>query len=128
MPETAVYFYKDDGGVPVGEWLKDVRKRDRKAYANCRAAIEMLALFGHELRRPYADILRDGIYELRVRARRVQYRILYFFDGKDVVVLTHGLTKEKKVPVVDIDRAIQRKERYKQDPEEHRTDEVNLDD
>ena len=114
--------------MPVADWLKDVRKRDRKAYANCRAAIEMLALFGHELRRPYADILRDGIYELRIKARRVQYRILYFFDGKDVVVLTHGLTKEKKVPVVDIKRAIQRKERYEDAPTEHRSDEVSLND
>jgi hypothetical protein len=34
---------------------------------------------GYDLRRPEADLLRDGAYELRVRLNRVQYRILYSF-------------------------------------------------
>jgi hypothetical protein len=34
---------------------------------------------GHELRRPEADFLRDGIYELRASLGGVHHRILYFF-------------------------------------------------
>ena len=107
--------------------LKGLQKRDRKAYANCVAAIEILEMFGHALRRPKADYLRDGVYELRAKSQRVQYRILYFFAGKDVVILTHGLTKEKKVPPADVERAIDRKTVYEQDPEKHQADEADLD-
>ena len=121
MPETTVYFYKDDDGkVPVVDWLKDLRRQDRKAHAYCVARIRLLAEMGHELRRPHADYLRDGVYELRSRSGRVNYRVLYFFHGRDVAVLAHGLTKEDKVPDADIERAIERKKRYERDPAGHR--------
>jgi phage-related protein len=83
-----------------------------------------LAQFGHELRRPHADILRDGIYELRAKRGHVQYRILYFFHGRNVALLAHALTKEDKVPAIDISRAIARKRRYEQNPTQHTAVEV----
>ena len=73
----------------------------------------------HELRRPEADFLRDGIYELRTRRGRVQYRILYFFHGQNVAILSHGLTKESQVPPADIEQAIRRKEAFERDPIAH---------
>jgi DNA-binding XRE family transcriptional regulator len=48
-------------------------------YAKCAVRIRRLADLGHELRRPEADLLRDGICELRARLGTVNYRILYFF-------------------------------------------------
>ena len=54
------------------------------------------------MRRPLADSLREDIYELRVRKGRLNYRILYFFHGRNVAILGHGLTKEDKVPKADI--------------------------
>src|SRR6266446_7035475 len=74
---------------------------------------------GHELRRPIADILRDGIYELRPSYQGVNYRILYFFSGKNIVVISHGLSKKAKVPAIEIDRAIERKNKYEANPEVH---------
>jgi len=74
---------------------------------------------GHELRRPYSDLLRDGIHELRARRGRVNYRMLYFFHGNDIAVVTHGLAKETAVPPADIERAIERKQRYEQAPKKH---------
>lgn len=66
MPQTEVIFYRESTGeAPVLEWLKEIRRKDQKAYANCVVAIERLAEYGHELRRPTADFLRKGIYELR---------------------------------------------------------------
>jgi hypothetical protein len=63
-----VVFYKEaEGDVPVLDWLKRLRRSDQLAYAKCIASIERLAEFGHELRRPLADFLRDGIHELRIR-------------------------------------------------------------
>lgn len=86
MPETEVIYYcEDDGTAPVLEWLAEIGRRNRKAAVKCTARIEVLGELGHELRRPMADYLRDGIYELRVRAGRVNYRILYFFHGQNVL-------------------------------------------
>lgn len=82
VPQTELYFFKDDAGkAPVGEWLRELRRKQRRAYAKCVARIDTLASLGHELRRPMADYLRDGVYELRVRHGHVNYRILYFFHG-----------------------------------------------
>jgi len=119
VPETRVVFYQDEKGeVPVLEWLKILLKQDRKGYANCVARIQLLASSGYELRRPVTDYLRDGIYELRAKHIRVQYRILYFFHGQNVAILAHAITKEEdRVPDTDIDQAIKRKEQFETSPE-----------
>ena len=82
-----------------------------KVQGKCTARIDRLAELGHELRRPEADLLRDGIYELRASYQGVHYRMLYFFVGKAVVVLSHGLTKEREVPSREIDLAVDRKKK-----------------
>src|SRR6266498_2849604 len=99
MPPTEICFYREgDGTVPVRQWLAELQTRDRPAFAKCAAAIRHLAAFGYELRRPHVDMLRDGIYELRTKRGRVNYRILYFFHGRNTIVLAHALTKERAVP------------------------------
>lgn len=121
MPRTQVCFFKSrDGEVPARDWLHRLQRTDRSAFAKCVARIRLLAEHGHELRRPVADFLRDGIHELRVRAGRVNYRILYFFHGREVVVLAQGLTKESAVPDADIERALERKRAYERAPGAHR--------
>ena len=120
MPRTSVVFYREPAGeVPVLEWLTTLRKTNQRAYETCVAAVERLAVFGHELRRPLADLLRDGIYELRVRKGRVNYRILYFFHGRGVAILGHAITKEDVVPDIEIERCLRRKRAFEADPEGH---------
>jgi putative component of toxin-antitoxin plasmid stabilization module len=120
MPATTIHFYRElDGRSPVLEWLTELRRGDRKAYAKCVALVKRLAEFGHELRRPHADHLRDGVYELRAKLGHVNYRLLYFFAGRDIAVVACGLTKERDVPAVEIDRAIERRRRYEQNPTQH---------
>lgn len=120
MPHTEVFFYQDERGrAPVVEWLCELREQDQAAYAKCVAAIRRLAAEGQELRRPTADYLKDKIYELRAKRGRVNYRILYFFHGRNVAILAHALTKEHKVPQTDIERAIKRRRLYENDPEKH---------
>jgi phage-related protein len=126
VPETTVFFYKDDDSVPVKEWLDQLRRKDKQAFAQCVAAIRRLALLGHELRRPKADFLRDGIYELRAKKGRVNYRVLYFFHGRNAALLAHALTKEDVVSDADINRALERMKRYARNPEKH-TYEESLD-
>ena len=116
MPKTTVVFFADDdASCPFLDWLDELDERVR---LKCIVRIERLAEKGHELRRPEADSLRDGIHELRFRAGRVNYRPLYFFHERQAVI-THGLTKEGKVPDKEIDLAIERMRRFKSDPDRH---------
>jgi hypothetical protein len=96
MPQISIrVFQLSDGDVPLREWLADLEKRDRKAFAKCLGRILQLENLGNELRRPAGDMLRDGIFELRAKAGRVQYRILYFFCGAGVACLSHGIEEGK---------------------------------
>ncbi len=114
MPRTKVVFYQEaDGSVPVLEWFDAL---PAKAQDKCRVRIHRLAELGHELRRPEADLLRDGIYELRVGLQHVNYRILYFFHGRVAAILAHGLTKQDRVPDAAIETALARKRKYEQGP------------
>ena len=117
MPKIDVVFYQEEtGSVPVLDWLDSL---PAKAQDKCRVRIERLRDQGHELHRPEADYLRDGIYELRVGLRGVNYRMLYFFHGRLAAVLARGLTKEREVPPRDIDEAIRRKREFETDPRRH---------
>ena len=120
MPTTVVIFFKEaDGSVPVLEWLKELRRTSPRAYAKCRVKIRRLAEMGHELRRPEADTLRDGISELRVRFGHVNYRVLYAIHDRVTAVMAHALTKEDAVPARDIDLAIARKKLFEKNPGRH---------
>lgn len=116
MGAVSVFFYGNRGSSPLLDWLRSIPER---AYAKGIARIDRLKSLGHELRRPEADYLRDGIYELRWRLGRVNYRILYFFHDRDTLVLVHGLTKEAEIRNNDIALAITRKTAYYKNPEEH---------
>lgn len=77
------------------------------------ARIELLENEGINLHRPYADLLKDGIHELRAKVSDRRYRILYFFSsiGK-TIVLTHGVVKTtRRMPEAEINRA----KRYRED-------------
>lgn len=116
MPVTEVVFFAEtDGSSPLLRWLD---KQPAKVQDKCIVKIERLAAMGYELRRPEADLLRDGIYELRVRHSHVHYRMLYFFHGGRAVLL-HGLTKEDVVPDREIDLAIRRQMDFAKNPTRH---------
>ena len=120
MPRTKICFFReDDGTVPFLEWLAELEKRQRKAFEKCLFMLDLLRQFGHELRRPHADMLRDGVYELRTRVGRVNYRVLYGFVGKDLVLVSHGITKETFVSDTEIDLAVSRLALYRRDPKRY---------
>src|SRR5688500_10116908 len=102
MPATQVRFLAEaDGTCPVLEWFDDIPE---SAVDKLYYRVRRLEQAGHELRRPEAAPLRDGIHELCVGRQRVNYRLLYFFE-KGAAVIAHGCTKEGAVDDADIDRA-----------------------
>jgi phage-related protein len=122
VSRTRVVLYREeDGSCPFLEWFVEL---PAKVQDKCYVRLERLREIGHELRRPEADFLREGIYELRVGLQGVQYRILYFFHGAIAAVVSHGLVKERVVPPKEIDRAITRKKRFTANPERHTYEEA----
>ena len=101
------------------DWLEELKAHDTQAFANCVARIHLLQASGHELRRPQAAPLDDGIHELRASKGRVNYRILYFFHGRNVAILANACTKEGEVPTVEISRALERKIAFIANPKKH---------
>lgn len=118
MAGSKIVFYKgEDDCAPVFDWMLELKDSDEKAYLNGLGRLTLLEEQGHELRRPAADFLEDGIYELRWKHERVQYRILYFFNGQESIVLAHSIVKKgKEVPAKDIKRAAKRKKNFESDP------------
>jgi hypothetical protein len=81
VPQIDVVFYReDDGSVPILEWLDTLQP---KALDKCRVRIERLKEAGHDLRRPEADFLRDGIYDAPHRAATFELSDFIFFPRKD---------------------------------------------
>jgi phage-related protein len=114
MPQTRILFYAESDQVcPILEWLDALPP---KARDKCVVRLERLAAMGNQLRRPEADYLRDGIFELRVGLQGIHYRVLYFFYGRNVAVVSHGIVKEAAVPVREIELALRRKRMFEQDP------------
>lgn len=118
MPKTEVVFFREnDGRVPLVDWLATLPSVAR---AKCRVRLDRLEEVGHDLRRPEADYLRNGIYELRAKHAGVNYRMLYFFRGRTAAVVSHGIMKQQaEVPPKDIERAVQRKAMFEAHPQRH---------
>ena len=104
------FYVRPNGECPTRDFLDGLSPTNELPFVI--RAIELLEKYGNQLRRPHADLLRDHIWELRIRTRR-QIRLLYFFYSGDQIVITHGLVKkDSKVRDADIERAIQYKEDY----------------
>lgn len=116
MSVQIVLYLEADGTCPVVEFFHEVPERVR---VRARERLALLAEHGHQLRRPHAAYLEDGIYELRWHTGRVQYRILYFFHGRTAAILAHAITKEDVVPPADLNRAKRRKTNFYAHPTSH---------
>jgi len=104
------YYDAPNGTCQVKEFLDNLNKRNELPYV--MREINLLAEFGYNLRRPHCDILEDGIYELRIPIKNIQYRILYFYFYQDKIILSHGLRKEKKVKTAEIEKAKKNRTEY----------------
>ena len=61
--------------------------------------LTLLEQHGPTLPRPYADILHDGIHELRITLSGDQIRLLYFFCHRKFIVLYDAFIKNtQRVP------------------------------
>lgn len=102
-----IYYETETGECPVQKFI-DSRKEENQA--KIFSMLSLLEEKGPTLPRPYADLLTDGIHEIRVKLSGDQIRILYFFCYKNYIVLTHSFTKSTdKVPKPEIKKALKYK-------------------
>ena len=56
MPKTSILLYQEkEGDSPIVDWLCELKKTNRKGFAQCVGRISQLESTGYELRRPSAD-------------------------------------------------------------------------
>ena len=98
-----VRWYEDEKGRrPAVEFLEGLQVGVRAKVAKW---LEKLEEKGPALPRPHADVVRGKIRELRVVFGGNQYRLLYFFHGREIVV-THGFVKKSgRIPAREVERA-----------------------
>lgn len=105
-----LFCSETDRECPVTEFINSC------APAHQVKMLRMLSLLeenGPVLPRPYADILHDGIHELRLTLARDQVRILYFFCYETYIVLYHVFFKTtRRVPEKYINQVMTYRERF----------------
>jgi phage-related protein len=98
-----VEFYKD--GKEKCLTIDFLKELETKVKAKAAKWMVKLQEEGPNLPRPYADIVKGKIRELRVGFGTNEYRFLYFFFGKRIII-THGfLKKTDRIPLEEIERA-----------------------
>jgi hypothetical protein len=91
-----IYYSEQDGSRPVEQYIDNLSLREQ---AKTLAFIGLLEKKGPNLPRPYADLLDEGIHELRIKLSGTQVRILYFFCYQNIIFLTNVFDKHSdKVP------------------------------
>lgn len=102
---AGIYYFVDErGDNPVRDFIESLPLKER---AKVFAYINELKRQGNNLRRPMADYLEDGIYELRAKDNR----IFYFFYLKDNAVLVHAAKKKtREIPRNDLNLCLKRKQ------------------
>ncbi|HHE38562.1 MAG TPA: type II toxin-antitoxin system RelE/ParE family toxin [Candidatus Cloacimonetes bacterium] len=98
-----IYYESSENKCPIMEFIDSRSKRNQ---AKILGLISLLQEYGPNLPRPYADLLYDGIHELRIKLSGEDTRILYFFCYRDFIVLTHSFIKTTgKIPKSEIKKA-----------------------
>jgi phage-related protein len=103
---TVEYYQDERGRYPVREFLDTLPESDQ---ARILQTARLLEEFGLQLGAPYVKAVRRKLWELRVRAGRARYRILYFAFVGQRFILLHGFVKKTaKIPRREIKIAEQR--------------------
>jgi phage-related protein len=100
-------FYRDtEGNVPVEDFLVSLSEKDRARIAR---TINLLEEYGLQLGLPYVKHLRGKLWELRIRAGRRAYRVIYFaYVGQRFILLCGFLKKTQKTPRRELEIAERR--------------------
>ena len=107
-----IKFYRlETGKCPVEEFFDSLTNKQFEKISFVLDLIEQIDIVPSK----YFKKLKgtDDIWEIRVQQGNNIFRILGFFDGKELVVLNHAFTKKsQKIPQKEIAVAEKRKQNY----------------
>ncbi len=98
-----IFYLTSRNSSPVEDFIEAL---DKKSQAKVYRHIELLEKEGPNLVRPYADVVRGKIRELRVSFSSTHVRIFYFFFLRNNIVLLHVFKKKtQRLPEKEIVQA-----------------------
>lgn len=106
-----VDFYRTEANKsPVKDFLESL---DTKMRAKALHELNLLEELGMPLREPHSKPIKDGLFELRIKAGSDISRIFYFFWIGNITILTNEFVKKTpKTPKRKIDKALKYKLDY----------------
>ena len=107
-----IIFYRfENGKCPVEDYLETLSTKQVEKVFFVLDLVESIDIVPRKFFKKLQAT--DDIWEVRIQHGNNIYRLLGFFDGNDLVVLNHALTKKtQKTPKRDIKIAEQRKKDY----------------
>lgn len=104
-PVLVVVFYRTEAGnEPVREWLKGLKREDRKAIGEDIKT----AQFGWPLGMPLVRKLGPGLWEVRSDISRGIARVIFTVEGNTMVLLHGFVKKSRKTPPEELNTARRR--------------------
>jgi len=107
-----VNFYRLlKGNSPVKEFLDSLTGKQAQKVLWVLQLIEELDVIPRQYFKKLVD--SEGIWEVRIQFGNDIFRLLGFFDGGTLLILTNGFAKKtQKTPPQEIALAVRRKEEY----------------
>ena len=107
-----INFYRLlNGNSPVEEFLDSMAGKQAQKVLWVLQLIEELEVLPRQYFKKLAD--SEGIWEVRIQFGNDIFRLLSFFDGGTLLILTNGFAKKtQKTPTQEIALAVRRKEDY----------------
>ena len=91
----------------INAFKKFILNLDKKTQAKLTRMVNLLKENGIDLKMPYAKQLGDKMWELRILGQQ-QIRVIYVFNGTQIIILNWFLKKTNRIPVREIETAKKR--------------------
>lgn len=107
-----IRFYRTEAGrCPVEEFLESLNPTHRKKVAWVLRLVEELDIVPQQYLKKLVG--SESLWEIRSQIGGNSYRLLGFFDGSTLLVLTSGFSKkQQKTPTQEIELAERRRREY----------------
>ena len=112
--DDIIFFKEENGEIPIIDWLDELPE---KAQDKCLAKLKRLEDLGHELRRPEADSCATGSMSFESAHGSIIESSTSFMVARRLWSLM--ACEGASVPPREIDKAVERKERFDTDPKRH---------
>lgn len=104
MGKAIIFYRTEDGKCPVQDFLDSLSGKVAQKVAWVLRLVEDLDIVPANYLKKLVN--SQEIWECRIQLGSNIYRIFCFFEGKSIIVLTHGIVKKtQKTPPHEIEKA-----------------------